>query len=332
MNPYKIGIIGLGAIGTRMLKGIEELYKGEIKVAAVCDANVALVQAVAKEFSVKHYFTNHTKLLHESDVDLIYIAVPPKYHEQVALDTIAAGKHILCEKPLANSLKEARSMVEAVKDTSIIHMMNFPLNYQPQMYKMMSLIEAGYIGNIERIDLVLHFPEWPRSWQKNSWVGNREQGGYILEVGAHWIQFIQKNFGQIDHIQGKVGYPDDENLCETSVTAKMKLSNGLNVHIDGVSQFEGQERVELVLHGTTGTLMLENWGTLKVGKVGGRFELISTEDMQIQSLLDHMILALKGHEAALFNFTVGYNVQVVLEAFKETNLSQGIDLSDRYLS
>jgi predicted dehydrogenase len=330
MTKIKLGIIGLGAIGNRMLKPIREQYSDQIEVVAVCDANEVLASEIAKEYSIPHYFTSHKELLINAELDIVYIAVPPKFHEQVALDTIAAGVHILCEKPLANSLDEALSMVNAVENKSLIHMMNFPLNYQPQMYKMMNLIQTGYIGSIRRIDLNLHFPEWPRLWQKNSWVGKREQGGYILEVGAHWIQFIQKNFGQINFIQGEVTYPDDETLCENGVTAKLALDNGISVNIDGISQVPGLEKVELIIHGTEGSLLLENWGILKGGKVGQPYEQLSTEGIQVGSLFDHLIEAVRGNSANLYDFTVGYNVQVVLEAFKNPELSNGIYLVDQY--
>jgi predicted dehydrogenase len=330
MSKIKLGIIGLGAIGNRMLKPIADQYSEQLEVVAVCDANEALAIEVSKEYSIPNYFTTHQELLKQVDLDIVYIAVPPKFHEQVALDTIAAGVHILCEKPLANSLEEALSMVNAVENTSLIHMMNFPLNYQAQMYKMMNLIQTGYIGEIRRIDLNLHFPQWPRFWQTNSWVGKREQGGYILEVGAHWIQFIQKNFGQINFIQGEVNYPEDETLCENSVNAKLALDNGVTVHVDGISQIPGQERVELIIHGTEGSLLLENWGNLKGGKVGQPYEEISTEGIHVGTLFDHLIDAVRGNTANLYDFTVGYNVQVVLEAFKNPDLPNGLYLVDQY--
>jgi predicted dehydrogenase len=151
MNKIKLGIVGLGAIGNRMIKTIVERHPDQIEVVAVCDANAILAKEAAEEFSIKHYYTTHSKLLNEVELDIIYIAVPPKFHEQVALDIIKADVHILCEKPLANSLEEALSMIEAVKNTSIVHMMNFPLNYQAQMYKMMNLIESGFVGFKEKL-------------------------------------------------------------------------------------------------------------------------------------------------------------------------------------
>ncbi|MBM6619582.1 Gfo/Idh/MocA family protein [Bacillus suaedaesalsae] len=330
MAKVKVGVVGLGAIGKRLMDGMKALFTDEIEIYAVCDVDHQLTETVSREYSVERTFTNYVELVNLPELDFVYIAVPPKFHEKVALDAIAAGKHILCEKPLANSLEEASSMLEAASGKNLIHMMNFPLNYQGAMHKMMSLLEDGYMGSLEKIELNLHFPEWPRAWQKNSWVGNREQGGYILEVGAHWIQFIQKNFGQIEYIEGEVTYPEDETLCEKSVWAKMKLDNNLIVHLDGDSNFEGIERVELVLHGTDGTLMIENWGTLKGQRSDEELYEIPTNDVEVQPIFHHMIHAYKGNPADLYDFKVGYNVQVVLEALKHPNLADGIHLKSQY--
>jgi predicted dehydrogenase len=330
MKKINMGVIGLGAMGQRLIQTVQQFNSENVHILSICDADEELCIQVGENFNIENQSTDYNDLLNNEAINVIYIAVPPKFHERVVLDTVSKGKHILCEKPLANSLEEARSMLEAVEQRTSLHMMNFPLNYQGTMYKMMNLLHEGFVGEIRRIDLVLHFPEWPRSWQRNSWVGKREQGGFILEVGAHWIQFIQKNFGQIDFIQGEVQYPNDLETCENHVKAKMNLQNGLNVYVDGLSTFAGKERVELVIHGTKGSLMIENWGTLKGGKIGHTLEVIPTEDIKVKRLLDQVVAAVNGEDANLYDFTVGYNVQVVLEAFKSPELVKGIDLSKMY--
>ncbi|MFD1737516.1 Gfo/Idh/MocA family protein [Bacillus salitolerans] len=328
MSKVKLGIIGLGAMGQRLIQTIIHSHSDTIEITAVCDSSESLTKQVAEELQVTNYTTDYHVLLNNEEIQLIYIAVPPKFHERIVLD--AVQKHILCEKPLANSLEEAGRMLEAVERENVLHMMNFPLNYQGAMYKMMELLEDGYIGKYRRIDLTLHFPKWPRSWQKNSWVGKREQGGFMLEVGAHWIQFILKNFGQILHIKGDVHYPEDPNASESGVIATLTLENDIKVHVNGLSQMAGNERVELAIHGTEGSVMIENWGTLKAGKSGEAFEEIPIKHKGNNRLLDHVVAAIKGEKADIYDFRIGYNVQVVLEAFKQQNLQQGIDLKNKY--
>ncbi|WP_224654510.1 hypothetical protein, partial [Escherichia coli] len=74
------------------------------------------------------------------------------------------------------------------KEARIVHAMNFPLNYGQAATKFAELINDNYIGKLRRLQLSMHFPEWPRAWQKTDWVGGRDQGGFVLEVGVHFIQ------------------------------------------------------------------------------------------------------------------------------------------------
>jgi predicted dehydrogenase len=120
------------------------------------------------------WYTDHKELLQHTDVDLVYVAVPPKYHHAIALDVIASGMHILCEKPLANSLGEAYEMLEQAQRAGIVHASNY--------------VSSGYVGQLRRVEIITHFHKWPREWQQNEWVGGREQGGFVLEVIPHFIQ------------------------------------------------------------------------------------------------------------------------------------------------
>ena len=86
----------------------------------------------------------------------------------------------------------------------------------------------------------MHFPEWPRAWQKNDWVGGREQGGFVLEVGVHFIQQTLKLFGEIHNIQTRLEFPEDPALCETGIIATAELADGTPVLIEGMSGIAGQ--------------------------------------------------------------------------------------------
>ena len=86
------------------------------------------------------------------------MAVPPKFHHAIVMDVIRAKKHVLCEKPLANSLEEAKEMADAAKEAGIVHAMNFPLNYGQAATKFAELINENYIGKITTIATHDAFP------------------------------------------------------------------------------------------------------------------------------------------------------------------------------
>ncbi len=328
MNKVKMGIIGLGVMGNRMIQAISRFNLSEqLKVLAVCDVNETIASEFAAEHKVSLWTTDYMQLLDNVDIDLVYVAAPPAYHHEIILKAIEHGKHVLCEKPLANSLEEAEEMLAAAKASGLVHAINFPLNYGAAINKFASLIKDGYIGEVRRIRLDMHFPHWPRAWQQNAWIASRKQGGFILEVGVHWIQAIQKIFGPITHVQSEVQFSSNPEECERSIIAKMEFADGTPITVDGISHIAGEEKIALIAYGTEGTLTIENWGELYGGKANQPLERISLEDVPVKpSLLENVVRAIRGQEAEIYDFTVGYDAQVILEALRQPTSSESVDV------
>lgn len=318
-KPVRIGIIGLGAIGGRLLNPLKKLHTSEkLKITAVCDVNEELAKQISYELNEIPYYTNHNALIDGAEIDLVYVAVPPAYHHRIVLDVLSAKKHVFCEKPLANSVEEAGEMLSAAEEARVVHAIHFPLNYSASLQKFTKLVKEGYLGELKRISLTMHFPEWPRSWQQNSWIDSREQGGFVLEVGVHWIQAIQKVFGPITNIQSEPQFPDDPSKCENGIIARMTLSDGTPILVDGLSHIAGEEHIALTAYGTDGTLAVENWRTLKGGKFGEAIVEIPVEEAADQPwVMEHVIDAINGNPLAdIYDFKIGYDAQVVLEALR----------------
>jgi predicted dehydrogenase len=318
-KPVRIGIIGLGAIGGRLLTPLKKLHtSNEIEIAAVCDVNEGLAKQVSAELDGIPYYTSHNTLLEGTDVDLVYVAVPPAYHHRIVLDVLQAKKHVFCEKPLANSVEEAQEMLEAAEQAGVVHAMHFPLNYSASLHKFSQLVNEGYLGELKRISLVMHFPQWPRAWQQNNWIDSREQGGFVLEVGVHWIQAIQKVFGPITNILSELQFPADPTKCENGIIARMTLADGTPILVDGLSHLAGEEHIALIAYGTEGTLTIENWRTLKGGKTGEAIAEMPVDESSDQPwIMKHVVDAIHGKpDADIYDFKVGYDAQVVLEALR----------------
>lgn len=96
-SAIRVGIIGLGVIGEELVHAF--LKHPETEVAAVCDVVKERAQLLSQRLNGIAWYTDYRELLQKANIDLVYVAVPPKYHHAVALDVLASGKHILCEKP-----------------------------------------------------------------------------------------------------------------------------------------------------------------------------------------------------------------------------------------
>ncbi|WP_108670264.1 Gfo/Idh/MocA family protein [Peribacillus acanthi] len=311
---FKVAIIGLGAIGQRLIK--EFTNHPETKIVAVCDSMKDHAALTAKSLGDVQAFSNHKEMLQQIDLDLVYVAVPPKFHHNVVTDVMEKGIHVLCEKPLANSVEEAESLYKMAKEKEILHSMNFPLNYSPGSQKFAKMIKEGFVGDLRRLELKMHFPQWPRAWQQNAWVASREQGGFVLEVGIHFIQQIQKIFGPLELKHRSIQFPQDPDSCEVGIVAYLQLEDGTPVVIDGLSGIAGKEEIRLTAYGTEATLSLLNWGLLEGGKVGEEITRIESDATLTDSLLSNVVKALKGEPATIIDFKAGYEAQKILEQLR----------------
>jgi len=341
-TPIRIGVIGLGLIGELMVDSF--VAHPETTVTAVCDASPERAQAVSAKLGNIASYTDYKDLIQSADIDLLYIAVPPALHHEITLYALQAGKHIFCEKPLANSLEEAQELVAAAEKAGVITAMNFPLNYSPAIAKFSSLLSEGYLGDLRRIELTMHFPQWPREFQKKGWVASRAQGGFVLEQGIHFYQLIGLLFGRIDRVQSRLELPADETACETGILAQMELEDGTPVLLNGLSGVPGltEEKIQLIAYGSEGTISFENLEHLKIGRLGEPLQSVKVTETEYPSIIDtlvqevfptivsHLAAAVQGRDAVLYPFQTGYNSQIVLEALRRPAGAGWADLRDLY--
>lgn len=324
MTGFRAGVIGLGIVSDRIIRQFQS--QGDIAVTAVCDVAEDRVKAYVDTHSGVAGFTDYAAMLNGAELDLVYVATPPSLHSEIVCAALERGLHVLCEKPLANSMAEAERMLEVARASGRVHALHFPLQYSPEMQTFEQMYKAQFLGDLRRVEVVTQFPEWPRPWQQNAWVGGRKQGGYTLEVGVHFIQSIQRVFGPINDVVAHMTWPDDEQACEIGVLAMGTLTGvhaqyPVQVLFNGLSDAGGQERVELNAYGTEGTLSLHNWGTLLAGKRGETPQVVQSREAGKSaaaplSLVDNLVHAMQGKPAVLCDFQIGYDAQQVLEALR----------------
>ncbi|PPA68997.1 Gfo/Idh/MocA family protein [Jeotgalibacillus proteolyticus] len=310
-QPVYIAIIGLGAIGERLIPSF--LAHPHYSIKAICDVDHQHMEKINSAYKLNAAtYTSFEELLKDPSVNSVYIAVPPKWHYIYTMQAINKGKHILCEKPLANSLSEAMEMVKAADDNGIINAIHFPLHYSQEAVSLNEKLPE--IGQLKRIELTMRFETWPRSWQQNDWIAKREQGGFIREITPHFIQLTHSLAGEISDIQSIVQYPGDHESCETSIIASGMLSGNVPIIINGHSGIGMKDDLTYRLFGTKGVLSLDQWAQLKQGSLTQPLELIqSREDRSSHSVLEEFHNAINLKKANLVSFQEGHAVQRTLE-------------------
>ena len=314
---FNVGIIGAGLVGERLINAIDRHPLGRIK--GIYDVNEARLTEVVNQYDLVAVNSYHD-LLKNQDIDIIYLAVPPKYHYPIALDIIESKKHFLCEKPLANSTEEAKEMYEEVTRYKLVNGMNFPTIYTPAFKKMDNLLKEGFIGELLRIDLKGSFTHWPRLWQENDWIATKEQGGFVKEVFTHFIQIIQRLFGEIEIIQTFIEYPKEKNRSEQGIIAVGKVLDNIPVLFNGLTDVGMKEELDFTIYGDQGCISLRDWHELWVSRKDKSFERVNLDrNDHLVDLLDEFFKAIEGKDANLVSFKEGYGAQKVIDQLLDNN-------------
>jgi len=251
-----VGIIGLGIMGRRMQGMMDECP--EMTIVRGFDPNPAMVADSGLDAAA-----SADDLVTAPDVDLVYIACPPLWHGEHARRALAAGKPVLCEKPLGVDIADSRRLVEEFDAAGVQGAVNFSFAGTPSRRWLKDLVEAGAPGTITGIDIRLHFAQWPRDWQEAAaWLGKRDQGGYVREVLSHFIYLTHSILGPARVVEAWRRYPDGPGgeASESHVSALLDL-DGIPVSIAGGSGGVGPDRIEYTLWGSKESFRLDDWYT-----------------------------------------------------------------------
>ena len=150
----QIGVIGVGSWGARAHVPALLACDG-VDVVAVADPDFTRAEAVAEQFGITHVFADGADLLNGiDDLDAVVIATPTDTHHDLVLAACARGVHILCEKPLAFDVAQARDLVGALDTRGLVGKLGFLFRFSPVIERMKQLIDDGYIGEIQLFEIL----------------------------------------------------------------------------------------------------------------------------------------------------------------------------------
>ena len=313
----RIGVIGVGGIGELLLS--EFLTHPRTDVIGIYDANPSRLKTIGEKYQVP-IFHHYIDLIEDERINFVYLAVPPMFHHSIAMEVIKRKKHIICEKPLANSNREAEELFLEANNRNVIHVMHFPTIYRTSYLTLREYLSKGAIGDLQRVEIQCYFPEWPRPWQQNNWISSREQGGFIREVFPHFIQMVQMLFGKIDIHFSSVRFPEETEKCETGIMAIGQINDHIPILFNGVSGVGQLEDITFTLMGNTGVLSLENWRSLSIRSRVTPCETIPlSQSKHLQTFIDEIIKKAETGDSMTVSFHEGVEVQKVLEKLLGNN-------------
>lgn len=268
-DRIRVGVIGTG-FGTAIhVPGFQALP--DFEVTAICSAREDRAREAASKLGIPFWTTDYRQVLDRPDVDAVAIVTPPYLHREMTLAAIAAGKHVLCEKPMAMNVGEAQEMLDALERSGLTGMIDHEFRWYPARARAKELIDEGYLGEIRGVSVVLNvgFMADPEA-RPFGWLSQREKGGGMLgAMGSHLIDALHQFCGPItqvaafvDHFVPKRRIPGTDEwgdvTSEDSFAMLFRFANGAHgtLQFSSVSKGTGATRFEIA--GTEGVLVLHS--------------------------------------------------------------------------
>jgi predicted dehydrogenase len=230
-KKIKLGLIGAGGISGAHAAGFLK-YQDKIECVALCDVSEENLETRSRQLGGKPaLFRDWKKMLADlgDGIDAVDICLPHHLHAPAIFDAAAAGKHILCEKPMCINLEEADRIVEAVKKAGIIYMSAHNQLFTPAVQEIKRMIDAGAIGKVRWIRSQDCFIP-PVSAFRGAWRSNLKSqgGGELIDTGYHpTYRLLHLGGSEIADIRGTMGRFEQEIEGEDTASVQVRFTNGV---------------------------------------------------------------------------------------------------------
>jgi predicted dehydrogenase len=218
---YRWGVMGAAAIAEAFVAGVQKHTSQQI--VAVASRTPGKAEIFASKFGIEHH-DSYEELLAREDIDIIYIPTLPTQHREHALMAIAAGKHVLIEKPVALSSEEAAEIFTAAKSAGLLAMEAMWTRYLPQADVLAQLLESKALGEIDflNVSMCQANKAVPRLWKPG-------HGDPFFDMGIYPVSFAQSIFGNPTSIsaQGQL----TENGIEAEVSVQLGYASGARAYL-----------------------------------------------------------------------------------------------------
>jgi predicted dehydrogenase len=263
-----VGVIGAGFGRLAQLPAFQRSNSAEL--VALCSGHLEKARTVAAEFGIPLAFDDYRELLRLPEVDLVSVATPPYLHRPMVLAALEAGKHVICEKPMAMNADEAREMLDAARQTGLVHNIDHELRFNPTHVKARELISAGFVGRLRHVTIARTAPfnadPMGRPW--GWWFQAGTGGGILGAMASHYVDQMRWWIGEIRAVAGRLStlvpqrrLPDNSGMraveTDDACTFMMEFAGGGEgtVFLSTVAHHPQGYRAELF--GDDGSLILD---------------------------------------------------------------------------
>ena len=267
------GVIGASGIADRRTIPEGIIPASNANLVAVMGRSEQRTRHVAEKYGVKWYLKEE-ELLDDKEVEAVYIATPNYLHAQQTLSAIRAGKHVLCEKPMAMNTKEAEKMIEEAEKNERKLAIGYMMRFHAWHQKLKQMIESGEIGTpvMGRAELTCWYPRIEDAWRQDPSLGG---GGALFDMGSHCIDLLEMLLGRTVEITAFTDTIVQDYPVEDSSVVILHFENGAMGFVDAHFNVPDSASVNLLeIYGSKGRV--EGRGTIGQESTGKMTAVLET--------------------------------------------------------
>ena len=249
-TPLRLGVLGCASIAHKFCRDVAP--SPLVRVVAVASRRADKAADFARHHGIGRWHAAYEALLADPEVDAIYLPLPNSLHAAWAIRAAEAGKHVLCEKPLALNLAEAQAMFAAAQAHGVQLVEAYPYAFQPQHQHLMALLAEGAIGEVRSVQACFGFmlPPVPGNIRLQAGLG----GGALLDAGSYALSLIRAVMGQAP-VRVLADASWTRSGVDISLMATLHYADGRRAQLSCAMDTANHRRATLV--GSAGTLETE---------------------------------------------------------------------------
>ncbi len=260
MKSEKLGVCVIGAGRAGMIHAVN-FAKGikNARLTAISEPNRETAEKACQELELERHYQDYRQALEDKDVDAIVVVTPTDYHRDIVVAAAEAGKHILCEKPMAMTVAECDEMIAAAEKNNIVLQIGFMRRFDQSFAYAREQVRQGAIGDVVLVKSLTRGPSIPQRWQYDIAKSN----GPLAEVNSHDIDtlrwFTDSEFEQVYAIAGNYRCPEARDEFPDfydNVVMTTTFANGMQGCIDGAVSVRYGYDARLEVVGTEGVLFV----------------------------------------------------------------------------
>jgi predicted dehydrogenase len=228
--PLSIGVLGAAYIAHQFCNGNRK--NKDLRIAAVASRALPKAKAFAKEYGIAKAYGSYEALLQDPSIDAIYIPLPNHLHAEWAIKAAEHGKHVLCEKPLALHVDEAKAMFAAAEKNGVILLEGYPYWFQPHMRELLALAHGGAIGKVQGLEARFSFSLMNPG--NNIRVQPEAGGGAMWDLGCYVVSLSRLLMGQMpERVMATPVWSgsDATQSVDMSILMSLEFSGGRSAHL-----------------------------------------------------------------------------------------------------